>query len=250
MKLPPLREALFELIKKTPALDWLILTKRPENIASMLPSDWGNGWDNVWLGATAENQAMYDLRIETLLRVPAKIHFLSVEPLLTPLSIRHGRKDGLNWIIVGGESGDEPRPMDLAWARTIRDDCARLGVTYFFKQQSENNPIGDSEKLDGVLYHKWPPVRPVGRPRGRRLQLDLNTQCLQDGQDFPQLAGGLPFFQVDDKPETRARGQRQIPLRDAYLLARCLDQFANLLRGVFHKVTVREYCISILPKSN
>ena len=89
------RRDLFSLIRGTPHLDWLLLTKRPQNIVKMLPKDglvhpsssWGNGWPNVWLGTTVENQAEADRRIPHLLAVPAKVHFLSCEPLLGPVDL-------------------------------------------------------------------------------------------------------------------------------------------------------------------
>ena len=79
---PQWRADLWALIAKTPQLDWLLLTKRPQNIAKMLPDGWGDGWPNVWLGTTVENQAEADRRIPLLLAVPARVHFLSCEPLL------------------------------------------------------------------------------------------------------------------------------------------------------------------------
>jgi protein gp37 len=98
-----IRHDLFRVIRSTPNLDWLLLTKRPQNIATMLPLDWGEGWPNVWLGTSAEDQENYDARIELLLAVSAKIHFISAEPLIGPLALHHGRAGGLDWVIVGGD---------------------------------------------------------------------------------------------------------------------------------------------------
>lgn len=149
------RIELWRLIRATPQLDWLLLTKRPQNIRKMLPSEldhgrgnaWGDGpWPNVWLGTTAENQAEADRRIPHLLAVPAAKRFLSMEPLLgavdlTRVSGKAGfdphwcmRKAGLHWIIAGGESGPKARPSHPDWFRSLRDQCQAAGVPFFFKQ--------------------------------------------------------------------------------------------------------------------
>ena len=147
------REEAWEVIRRTPHLTYQILTKRPENIATRLPADWGNGWPNVWLGISAEDQKNADKRIPVLLNVMARVRFISAEPLLGPIdfietaySITNfgGRKiagftlSGLmhmiHWVIVGGESGPEARPMNLDWARGIRDQCRDAGVSVFVKQ--------------------------------------------------------------------------------------------------------------------
>lgn len=150
------RADLFELIRKTPHLDWLLLTKRPENIKNMLPADWGNGWPNVWLGTSAEDQTRYDLRVPTLLAIPATVHFISAEPLIGPIKLAHGKKDGLDWVIVGGESGTGFREMKTEWACAVRDDCQRLGTTFFFKQHSGFRPGKKGYKLEGNEHHNWP----------------------------------------------------------------------------------------------
>ncbi len=126
------RVKLWRIVRATPNLDWLLLTKRPENIASMLPVDWGMGYPNVWLGATVENAEMAALRVPILQELPAAIRFLSVEPLLEPID--HLPLGGIDWAIVGGESGARARPMQLEWARSIRDQCVAAGVAFFFKQ--------------------------------------------------------------------------------------------------------------------
>ena len=131
---PQWRIDLFELIKKTPRLDWLLLTKRPQNIRKMLPPDWGHGWPNVWLGTTTESQEYYDQRWPILSRIPAVIHFVSYEPAVGPLrTLGHGPPD---WLICGGESGPQRRPMDPAWAREVFDQCRGAGVAFFMKQDS------------------------------------------------------------------------------------------------------------------
>jgi len=130
------RADLWALIESTPNLDWLLLTKRPQNIAAMLPANWGDGWPNVWLGTTAENQTEADRRIPHLLARRATVRFVSAEPLLGPIDFT-AIGPRLDWIIVGGESGPGARPMHPDWARSIRDQCAAAGVPFFFKQHGD-----------------------------------------------------------------------------------------------------------------
>lgn len=162
------RDRLWALIKATPNLDWMLLTKRPGNIANMLPDDWGTGYPNVWLGCTVVNQEEADRDIPKLLAVPAAVRFLSMEPLLGSVDLtahlwgraqpcpgcprdadcdcghlpRHmlGEEPDLALVIVGGESGPGARPMHPDWARSIRDQCQAAGVAFFFKQWGEWTP--------------------------------------------------------------------------------------------------------------
>ena len=115
------------VIRQCRNLDWLILTKRPQNILKMLPPDWGSlGWSHVWLGATVENMVEARRRIPILLRVPARVHWLSVAPLLEPLDLRPWLGCGIDWIVVGGETGAKnARYMEPDWARDLRDQCQR-----------------------------------------------------------------------------------------------------------------------------
>jgi protein gp37 len=158
------RLRLFELILDTPWLDWLLLTKRPENIKPMLQgmhvlkrdNVWDHLWpqrfQNVWLGTSVENQEQANKRIPELIKLPAAVHFLSCEPLLGAVDLsswmvfegqyekaewmlaKYGASQPLNWIIVGGESGHGARPMHPDWARSLRDQCQAAGVAVFVKQ--------------------------------------------------------------------------------------------------------------------
>lgn len=124
------RTRFWDLIGATPWLRWQLLTKRPENVARMAP--WADRWpDNVLLGTSVENQRWADTRIPILRSLPAAVRFLSCEPLLGPVELD---LDGIGWVIVGGESGRDPRPFDLDWARSIRDQCAAAGIPVFVKQ--------------------------------------------------------------------------------------------------------------------
>lgn len=156
---PAWRCDLWDLIAETPHLDWLLLTKRPMNIRKMLPRktdgalrDWGEGgYPHVWLGTTVENQEEADRRIPHLLNVPAARYFLSCEPLLSAVDLARGLH-ALNWVIVGGESGQEARPMDPAWARSLRDQCRNAGASFFMKQMGGHpNKRGHLDQLPADL---------------------------------------------------------------------------------------------------
>jgi len=150
------RARLWSLIRETPHLDWLILTKRIGNARKMLPNDWGFGYPNVWLGASVVNQEEADRDIPKLLKTSAAVRFLSCEPLLGPISLTrlhshcpvHDFDSGfcssgcpdlytVDWLIVGGESGPRSRPMEWSWARTLREQCETAGVSFFMKQMSQ-----------------------------------------------------------------------------------------------------------------
>lgn len=157
------RARLFMLIGATPNLDWLLLTKRPENVKGYVPPSWDDGFpDNVWIGTSVEDQEQADKRIPHLLKIPAKVRFLSCEPLLGPVTIGRyfwnlvkvdesgwqpgfidGRQSNLHWVIVGGESGPGKRPFDPDWARVIRDDCKAAGVAFFGKQWDKVQKLPD-----------------------------------------------------------------------------------------------------------
>jgi protein gp37 len=145
---PAWRVDLFTLIRKCQMLDWLLLTKRPQNIRKMLPQDWGEGYSNVWLGLTAEDQSHFDQRWPHVCGVPAAIRFVSYEPAIGPLRLpRTGPYP--DWLISGGESGGRARPMAPQWAREIIDDCRRYGIAAFHKQWGtyENNPLVTEQGL-------------------------------------------------------------------------------------------------------
>jgi protein gp37 len=139
---PAWREDLFGLIRQCRRLDWLLLTKRPQNILKMLPPAWGDGYRNVWLGVTAEDQPHFDLRWKHLQHIPAVIKFISYEPALGAVKLpKHGLLP--DWVISGGESGGGARPAKPRWIRDIIADCKRNGVAVFHKQWGsyESNPL-------------------------------------------------------------------------------------------------------------
>ena len=146
------RTKLWDLIEETPALDWLLLTKRPEHVLKLSP--WGDDWpDNVWLGTSVENQEWADVRLPQILAVPAKIRFLSCEPLLGPINLlEHTKNGGIHWIIAGGESGPGSRPMHPDWVRGLRDFAKKGKIAFHFKQWGNFAPALQ-RKTQGESLH-------------------------------------------------------------------------------------------------
>ncbi|WP_075594774.1 phage Gp37/Gp68 family protein [Novacetimonas hansenii] len=185
------RRDLWALIAQTPHLDWLLLTKRPQNITKFLPDGqddapaWGTGWHNVWLGATIANQVEAERNVPALLKVPAACRFLSIEPLLGEVDLlewldptgaccgcepdfrcqpcpsdadwRGTEGEGfdpcINWVIVGGESGPHARPMAQDWVSELQEQCEKYGIPFFFKQWGEHDAEGNrvGKKRSGAL---------------------------------------------------------------------------------------------------
>lgn len=200
-----------DTIRLTPALDWQLLTKRPElwgqqmlraagnvygvrSATYIAQAEWITNWRegsapaNVWIGWTAENQARADERTPHGRKIPARVRFVSVEPMLGPVDLRtwlgSERPEPIQWVICGGESGPGARPMHPDWARSLRDQCAAAHVPFFFKQWGEWWPAGSriiegkemvmmggeafyrsgkraaGRLLDGREYNEFPEVRP------------------------------------------------------------------------------------------
>jgi protein gp37 len=154
------RRRLFRLVRATPSLDWLVLTKRPELAEALLPADWGGGYPNVWLGVSVENND-YAWRAAVLRSLPAAVRFVSYEPALGPLDALD--LAGIDWLIYGGESGPRRRPEDKQWARDVRDRCRAAGVAFFHKQSAALRP-GQGRDLDGRLYEEYPTPRRLPLP--------------------------------------------------------------------------------------
>jgi protein gp37 len=149
--LPSPRARLWGLVRATPGLDWLLLTKRPENIPAMMPH---GDWPNVWLGTSVEDRKRLG-RVGALRAAPQRVpvRFVSAEPLLEDL----GNVDltGVGWLIVGGESGPGFRPMDHAWALSLLRQCRAAGVAFFFKQSAAYRSETGGQ-LGGRIYHEYP----------------------------------------------------------------------------------------------
>jgi protein gp37 len=156
------RQRLLDLIDDTTSLDWLLLTKRPENIASMIGDGWGRHPENVWLLTTVEDQRRADDRIPHLIRAPARIRGLSVEPMLGPVDLSRGWPGewigDIDWVIVGCESGPRRRETKLQWVRDLRDQCVGAGVPFFLKQLDVDGRVVKMPKLDGRIWAEVPHV--------------------------------------------------------------------------------------------
>ena len=146
--LNPWREQLWQLIEETPFLDWLLLTKRPHLAQRLVP--WCEEWPaNVWLGTTVEDQKWVDKRLPHLVDCPARIRFLSCEPLLDEIDLRNWlEKKAIHWVIAGGESGARARPTDPQWFYALRDQCVSNNVPFHFKQWGDWAPL---ELMNGSL---------------------------------------------------------------------------------------------------
>lgn len=129
----PWRDEAWEIIRKTPHHTYQILTKRPGRIARHLPADWGEGYRNVWLGVSVENQKAVS-RVRVLQGIPVGIRFISAEPLLG--AIEFPSLDGIHWIISGGESGPKRRTMEMEWLQGVFDQARLHGLAMYTKQDS------------------------------------------------------------------------------------------------------------------
>ena len=131
--LDELRNQLFKMIEDTQHLDWLLLTKRPEMAAHLVP--WTGDWpSNVWLGVTAEDQESANTRLGSLATIPALVRFISAEPLLGPLDVGRWLGSTIRWVIAGGESGRGARPSSPSWFRSLLAQCEAADVPFHFKQ--------------------------------------------------------------------------------------------------------------------
>lgn len=165
------RASLFRLIEATPHLDWLLLTKRPQNMRRLAPAGWNEQWpDNVWAGTTC-GSAEGIQRVRDLSSVPAIVRFVSIEPMLEDFAIPAGL--GIHWKIYGGESGPHARPFDLAWFRRRLDE-REDGQALFFKQAGSRPalyglPMGLKDHKGGDLFElpEWCNVREWPKPLAR-----------------------------------------------------------------------------------
>ncbi len=153
-ELSPWRDDLHELIRQTEHLDWLVLTKRPE-IAARYYSEHPIP-QNVWLGTSVENTAA-TRRIPILASIPAKVRFLSCEPLLE--GIPGLDLHNIHWLIAGGESGVGARPVHPEWIRSLRDQCRDANVPFFFKQWGGTQPKTNGNTLDGRIHEEFPCIK-------------------------------------------------------------------------------------------
>ena len=144
-------QRVFSVMADTPRHTYQILTKRSKRLAALAPDlDWPT---NVWMGVSVENDR-YAFRIDHLRSVEAAVRFVSAEPLLGPLPSLD--LSSIHWLIAGGESGPNARPMDETWVRDLRDQCREADVAFFFKQWGGRTPKAGGRKLDGAYHDEIP----------------------------------------------------------------------------------------------
>jgi protein gp37 len=199
------RNRLWNLIEDTPWLDWLLLTKRPENFSKMVP--WTGNWpQNVWIGTTAENQEKADQRVPILLQYPAVIRFVSCEPLLGKVDLdqwlnhRHKKQFSMtiDWVIAGAESGYNARPTHPSWPRNLRDQCLSAHVPFHFKQWGCWRPSENAVRsVARTACFEAPDLEPVAFIwRGKKASArDLDGQIWDDIPLAPiEYYGDRPTF--------------------------------------------------------
>ena len=140
------REEIWHMINERKDCDFLFLTKRIERMANVLPSDWNEGYDNVIVGLSIENQRNADKKIPAFLKTPIKYRILALQPLLEKIDIEK-YLDDIDLVIVGGESDKEGRALDYDWVLDIREQCIRKNTDFSFRQCSSHFV------KDGILYN-------------------------------------------------------------------------------------------------
>lgn len=238
------RSDLFDLIARTPNLDWLLLTKRIGNVMHLLrrltptgdredglsraegstehwghcvAHDWLAGMPprNVWIGATIVNQEEADRDVPKLLAVPARVRFLSMEPLLGPVTLQPNWLDGeweqgvfpaIDWVIAGGESGHGARPMHPEWVRSLRNQCAGTGVPFLFKQWGEWKPI--SEMAETEMQALYRPNRIADEFEDQSVVNEFHGQSCKVAEDAIGYGGARGFDKAFWVVEDRSGRQR------------------------------------------
>lgn len=153
------RPEAWRIMKEHRHLTFQILTKRADHIEARLPTDWGEGYPNVWLGVTLE-VAGYPRRLLHLLTTPAKIRFVSAEPLLEDIVVNDksgGMLGSVDWIICGCESGSNARETKTEWVRNLRDYCIKKNIKFFLKQlRKTDGGLVEMPKFEGKIYDQIP----------------------------------------------------------------------------------------------
>lgn len=148
----------FSVMRRANRHTFQILTKRHDRLEQISDSlEWPG---NVWIGVSVENQYWAEKRIPILTNVPAAVRFLSVEPLLKRTNLLPFL-EAIDWVIVGGESGNRCRPLDIDWVRSIRDDCLTANVPFFFKQWGGRNSKARGRILDNRTWDEVPELIPA-----------------------------------------------------------------------------------------
>jgi protein gp37 len=156
------RDEAWDVIRQCPNLIFQILTKRPERMRDQLPADWGEGYENVWLGVSIELND-YCWRADYLATVPAHLRWICAEPLLGPLPDLS--LNGIHWLVAGGECGPDWRPMKKEWVRELRALARSADIPFCFKQGNGLYPCRCLSQIDGTLCQEMPAVRKIALPQ-------------------------------------------------------------------------------------
>lgn len=143
----------FKVMRDNPQHIFQVLTKRADLLRYYDSEGWLEWSHNIWMGVSVEDERVLK-RIELLRQTNARVKFLSCEPLIGPLP--NMDLEGIDWVIVGGESGRKPRPMDEAWVKDIKEQCQQVNVAFFFKQWGGTNKKKNGRELDGKTYSEMP----------------------------------------------------------------------------------------------
>jgi protein gp37 len=196
-QLPPLRERLWDVIERTPWIDWQLLTKRPRSVQLMVP--WGDDWPpNVWIG-TSIGAPEHTWRADVLRQIPAAVRFISAEPLLDSLYVgkRPLSLDGIHWLIVGGESGGKARPFHLEHARELIGDALAVGDLHW--------PLAENAtKYRPAVFVKQLGARPVVTQHSLFTEHKMPIGPLRDGkgEDWDEWPADL---RIREFPASRPR---------------------------------------------
>ena len=188
----PWREEAWAIIRQRPDVKFFLLTKRPERVADHLPSDWGNGWENVMLNVSCENQRRADERIPLLLSLPFRHKGIMCAPLIGPVSIRKYLSDGqLRQVLCDGENYGGARPCRYEWVRALRDECAEADVTFVFCGTGRRFiKDGKTYKLEGSLSSQQ--ARKSGLSyQGKPMEFRLTDEW---GDPLPEESLYRPYF--------------------------------------------------------
>jgi len=203
------RAEAWAIIRRTPQHTYQIPTKRPERIRECLPPDWGAGWPNVWLGASAGHQKAWDTFVPMLVELPAAVRWVSVEPQWGVITPTADQLRALSWVVVGGESGGaEARAFDLEWARLWIARGRGFGFATFIKQLGAVAAVdyhgvdrawyGARSQLGGVLEERRPFLDSAGQPPpGTLIRVRLADRSGANPAEWPE------DLRVREFPEVR-----------------------------------------------
>lgn len=148
-------QRVFKVMKENPQHVFQVLTKRADLLRYYDSEGWLEWTHNIWMGVSVEDKRVLK-RMELLQQTGARVKFLSCEPLIGPLP--NMDLHGIDWVIVGGESGRTPRPMKREWVQDIKEQCQRSNTAFFFKQWGGTNKKAAGRDLDGQTYDEMPPI--------------------------------------------------------------------------------------------